>query len=91
MEWLIVDDEVIKTRCLDTLQFWINSIVVHTLDPHKNETAPIVLDGTRKDRVKNPVHHQHISTILYDNFSSSVAWPSVRAGILHSPFFRWTM
>ena len=77
MEWLINEDDAIKTRCLDTLKFWMNSIVVHTFDPHTNETAPIVMVGTRKDKITKPAHHHRISTILYEAFSSSLAWPSV--------------
>ena len=65
------------TRCLATLKFWINSIVVHTLNPITNETAPIALIGTRKDKISNPADHHRISTILYEHFSSSLAWPSV--------------
>lgn len=51
--------------------------MVHTLNPTTNETAPIALIGTRKDKISNPADHQRISTILYDHFSSSLAWPSV--------------
>ena len=64
-------------RCISTLKFWINSIVVHTLNPDTNETAPIALIGTRKDKISKPSDHQKISTILYDKFSSSLAWPNV--------------
>ena len=77
MEWLIGSSEETKSNCLATLKFWINSIVVHTYDTNTNETAPIALIGTRKDRVGSPAHHQEISTILYNNFCSSLAWPSV--------------
>ena len=64
-------------QCLSTLRFWVNSIVVHTLNPETNETAPIALIGTRKDKVSSPAAHQRISTILYDNFSTSLAWPNI--------------
>lgn len=42
-----------------------------------NETAPIVLIGTRKDKISKPSDHQRISTILYENFASSLAWANV--------------
>ena len=77
MEWLVGGDDETKDRCLATLKFWICSIVVHTYDHETKETAPLVLVGTRKDKVNNPADHHRISTILYDNFSSSLAWPSV--------------
>ena len=77
MECLIHDDEETRTRCLDTLKFWVNSIVVHTFNPQTTETAPIAFVGTRKDVVSNPAHHERISAVLYDNFSMSSAWPSV--------------
>ena len=63
--------------CLSTLKFWINSIVVHTMNPATNDTAPVALIGTRKDKVPSPADHQRISTILYDNFSTSPAWPNL--------------
>ena len=77
MEWLAGSDMETTKRCLATLRFWINSIVVHTYDPNTNETAPVVFVGTRKDKVSSPADHHKISTVLYDNFSSSLAWPSV--------------
>ena len=77
MEWLVNSDSKTMARCLATLKFWINSIVVHTLDPITNDTAPIAIIGTRKDKISNPADHQRISTILYDNFSNSLAWPHV--------------
>jgi hypothetical protein len=53
--------------------FW----VVQTFDDTANETAPIVFVGTRKDKISNPAQHQVISTILFENFHTSLAWPSV--------------
>ena len=70
-------DDSIKEQCLEYLKFWMNSVVVHTLNTETNETAPIALVGTRKDKVSSPGDHQKISTILYEAFSNSVAWPFV--------------
>ncbi|KAJ1434190.1 hypothetical protein B484DRAFT_394161, partial [Ochromonadaceae sp. CCMP2298] len=41
------------------------------------ETAPVAFVGTRKDTVSDPKQHGRISALLYDTFSSSVAWPYV--------------
>lgn len=77
MEWLVGNDQATKSQCLDTLKFWINAIVVHTYNNELKETAPVFLVGTRKDKVSSPADHHKISTILYENFSSSLAWPNV--------------
>lgn len=50
---------------------------MHTLDADTGETAPIAIIGTRKDKISSPADHQRISTILYDHFSSSLAWANV--------------
>ena len=77
MEWIIASDETRINECLHTLKFWINSIIVHTYDDSKKETAPIFLVGTHKDQVSDPVAHVTISEWLELHFSSSLAWPSV--------------
>ena len=77
MEWLISSSSETLKRSLAVLTFWINSIVMHTYDAVTNNTAPIALIGTRKDKVSSPTDHQRISTILYDSFKNSLAWPSV--------------
>jgi hypothetical protein len=77
MEWLVGSDDETRVSCLATLKFWVNSIVVHTFDATTNETAPVVFVGTRKDKITNPADHQRISTILFESFSTSLAWPSV--------------
>lgn len=58
------------------MKFWINSVVVHT-QGDKDEVAPIVMVGTRKDKISDPAEHETISTLLYDTFSNSIAWPYV--------------
>lgn len=50
---------------------------MHTYSPETGETAPIALIGTRKDKIASPADHQKISTILYDQFCSSLAWSNV--------------
>ncbi|KAJ1434132.1 hypothetical protein B484DRAFT_429324 [Ochromonadaceae sp. CCMP2298] len=75
MEWLL-GDAVQQRACLDYLRFWLNSVVIHTLN-NKGETAPVAFVGTRKDTVSDPKQHGRISALLYTAFSSSVAWPYV--------------
>ena len=58
------------------MTFWINSVVVHTKN-EKDEVAPIVMVGTRKDKINDPAEHEAISTLLYETFSNSIAWPYV--------------
>lgn len=58
------------------MTFWVNSVVVHTKNEH-DEVAPIVMVGTRKDKICDPAQHELISTTLYETFSNSVAWPFV--------------
>ena len=62
---------------MTVLRILFCSIVIHTLHADTNDTAPIALIGTRKDRITSPADHQRISTILYDIFSSSLAWSNV--------------
>ena len=73
----MTSDENIKSQCLEYLKFWMNSVVVHTLNNETGETAPVALVGTRKDKVSDPASHQKISTLLYETFCNSVAWPYV--------------
>jgi hypothetical protein len=76
MEWLVNSDAITSRRCLSYLKFWLNSVVVHTLN-RELETAPIVFVGTRKDSIGKPSDHQKISVILHEAFHSSSAWSSV--------------
>lgn len=51
-------------------------MVVHTKN-EKDEVSPIVIVGTRKDKVRDPAEHEAISTLLYETYSSSIAWPYI--------------
>ena len=64
-------------RALRFMRSWLSSIAVHTFDAASGSTAPIVLVGTRLDVVKDPATHSRISTLLNQQFSDHVAWPSV--------------
>jgi hypothetical protein len=68
MEWLAGGDAVQQRNCLDYLRFWLNSVVIHTLNK-KGETAPVAFVGTRKDTVTDPAVHGRISHLLYETFS----------------------
>ncbi len=75
MEWFRTHEAL----CLEGLNNWLNSIIVHTYD---NTTVPptmppIVIVGTHKDVVKDPIEHEEISTKLYNAFSNSIAWDFV--------------
>jgi hypothetical protein len=69
--------EVTRNSAIDTLQFWMNSVVVHTKDQHDDTIAPILLVGTRKDQVSSAADHQTISNLLYSTFRSHVGWGHV--------------
>jgi hypothetical protein len=77
MEKLISADEAVRSHCLSSLQFWINSIVVHTFDRDRKRIAPILFVGTRKDKVGDTESHRRISESLCVHFCSSLAWPYV--------------
>lgn len=76
MEWLVSDDQELRGRCLSYLTFWLNSVVMHTLTKDSG-IPPILLVGTRKDKVRSPGDHQKISKILIDTFQTSAAWPFI--------------
>ena len=80
MEMMVSPDYKVRERCLQSLKFWINSIIVHSYDNVSEETAPIFLVGTRKDQdcVADPRTHADISRIIYDKFGTSLAWPKVQ-------------
>ena len=44
MEWM-VGDELEKTRCFEYLDFWVNSVAIHTCD-EKSVSAPIAFVAT---------------------------------------------
>lgn len=76
MEWIVKEGNMQDT-CLAYMHFWLNSIVVHTLDSTTNTVAPIVIVGTRLDQVSDPSSHQMISDLLQKKFYYNQAWPSV--------------
>ena len=59
------------------LRFWLNSIVVHTINNETNKTAPICLVGTRKDIVSDREKHLVISRLLTERFEHHKAWASI--------------
>lgn len=75
-EWFLTNDEILETS-LGYLRFWLNSIVVHTINADTNVTAPIYLVGTRKDTVTNSADHVKVSNLLASRFSHHRAWTSV--------------
>jgi heat shock protein 1/8 len=78
MEWLQDDaPRAVRDRCLQTLTFWLNSVTVHTLNDANGKITPIFFIGTRKDIVTSAHDHVRISTLIYNAFSRSVAWPYV--------------
>jgi hypothetical protein len=48
----------------DYLQFWIQSVVIHTLDVADNSTASVVFVGTHKDKISSSEEHDKISLII---------------------------
>jgi hypothetical protein len=37
MEWLATDDAAIRQRCLEYIQFWLDSITVYTYDEQEGD------------------------------------------------------
>jgi heat shock protein 1/8 len=78
MEWLLDDAPLaVRDSCLRTLTFWLNSVTIHTLNEENGNVTPIFFIGTRKDIVASSTDHVRISTLIYNTFSRSVAWPYV--------------
>jgi hypothetical protein len=80
MEMMVSPYDKVRERCLQSLKFWVNSIIVHSYDNVSKETAPIFLVGTRKDQacVADQRTHADISGIIYNEFGNSLAWPNVQ-------------
>jgi GTPase SAR1 family protein len=76
MEWLLTDGPD-KERALRFMRGWLSSIAVHTFNKTTQMTAPVVIVGTRLDKVTSPAAHEQISTILHEHFSDNLAWRSV--------------
>jgi GTPase SAR1 family protein len=68
-----------KQQCLAFLSAWFDAVSVHTVDSSDGSTAPIVLVGTHKDRVRDPSDHEAINLLLHEELSCKRAW---RAGII---------
>lgn len=55
--------------CLDYLKYWMNAIYVHCNLKDKNNAdverkpPPVLLIGTRKDKIKSPQVHKQISQL----------------------------
>ena len=79
MEWLLpsLKDTKEYKDCLAYITFWLNNIVVHTQDKEHGQISPIILVGSRKDKVFDVAIHEAISTELYQQFSHNLAWSSV--------------
>jgi hypothetical protein len=59
------------------LQFWIESITIHTIT--LNKTAQVVFVGTHKDKYNNPADHDKIHTIISELVESV---PPIAANML---------
>ena len=59
---LLVTDPVKLKESKQFLEFWIESITIHTL--HANQTAQVAFVGTHKDKYNNASDHDKIHTIL---------------------------
>ena len=78
MQWLLettAGSE--RDKCLSTLSFWVNSIVLHTWDDGRSFCAPVVFVGTHKDAVSDRETHEAISQLLEDRFGKHEVWRSV--------------
>ena len=75
MEWLVAEGPN-RVQCLDYMRFWLNSIAVHTMK-EDGSTAPVVLVGTRKDRIRDAASHANISTLLFEAFQNNPCWPKL--------------
>ena len=64
----ILDDKKMD-QSLNELSFWINSVVMHTLNCKAGKTAPVFLVGTHKDIVSSPSEHERISNLIYDRIN----------------------
>jgi GTPase SAR1 family protein len=76
MEWLVAEGPE-RDKALRFMRNWLSSIAVHTYNKTIALTAPIVIVGTRLDKVASPTDHEKISTLLHEQFSDNLAWQSV--------------
>jgi hypothetical protein len=66
LEWLVSDVSE-KEKALQFIRSWMSSIAVHTYDKATAMCAPIVLVGSRLDKVHTPAQREQISTLLQAN------------------------
>ncbi|EKX40949.1 hypothetical protein GUITHDRAFT_112954 [Guillardia theta CCMP2712] len=78
MEELMSGDTAVRAECLDFIEFWLSTIYLHTSQASSESCSPILIVGTHKDKVSNPLHHLFISRILDDKFRDHIAWPHVQ-------------
>ena len=57
-------DEGKREAAVLNLRFWIDSIVIHTLDADSNTCAPVVFVGTHKDKCPKHSDHDEISKLI---------------------------
>lgn len=77
MEWLSSNAKPsIREECIRYMSFWLNSVIIHTQN-QAGKVAPVAFVGTRKDIIHSPDEHLSISTLIYETFQSSVAWPHI--------------
>ena len=69
----ILDDNK-REQSLNELSFWINSIVIHTLEAETGKVAPMFLVGSHKDVVGDPEKHKEISDAIEKKFKYNAAW-----------------
>jgi GTPase SAR1 family protein len=81
---LVFDMELFQSKvekdresCHQNIKVWLNSIAVHTYDRELEKTAPVVLVGTRRDRISDMDLHDAISNELEEKYSSHMTWPSL--------------
>jgi hypothetical protein len=83
MKWLWDNPSNMQNKAeesLSFLRFWLNSIFVHAQSPlgyEGREMAPIILVGTHKDVVSDPVDHSDIHDLLWSKLEHSPAWKHV--------------
>jgi len=77
MKDMMAGEEKVQV-CLDFIDFWLSTIYLHTRDPSTQSCSPILMVGTFKDEVSDPLQHLYISKVLERKFQSHLAWPSVR-------------
>ena len=73
----ILDDNK-RVQSVNELSFWINSIVIHTLEADIDRVAPMFLVGTHKDVVGDPEKHKEISEIVEARFGYNAAWKYIK-------------